>query len=229
MTHWHHPGRQRLLSSRFPSRNMAGALATSPVCRGLMNFCPPYQMDVEYFLSYFDPGTSQNPRGSQPVRWENLRALSLRCTTLHPSRSQVDFTNLLCLAARCIVSFPKLSHLELWNFGEQREPRFAYIFRCTIIHRRAGIGWHWFTTEHFCLTREIITAWGKATADRAPYGLWIKRGPFGMSDEEFHFPDPSVDRVVTHRHLVLRKLYLDPVTEKQLEAEAEVDLWWESQ
>ncbi|KAH7175333.1 hypothetical protein EDB81DRAFT_895846 [Dactylonectria macrodidyma] len=168
-------------------------------CHRFIEFVPPHGINMDTFLTRLvQHGKCESSK---------LQHLCLRAGPLLPSTYQYRVTVLLALAGEAAIFFPRLRILELWN----SDYGFAYLFRYAQDDFEATITWRCAGTE-FVLEPKVIDQWAKVASTRT---LAVNIVPFTEADG-----DGSVfQQMAIIRHLALRKLAFDPITEAQRIAE----------
>lgn len=113
-------------------------------------------------------------------------------------------TDVLVIAALAAMKLPRIRILEIWNSGHG----FGFLFRYTQDRNRAKITWRVIGSQ-FVLVPKVIRAWARV-ASRRP--LAIERIPFTEADGN----GTSFNHGSIYRHLALRRLAFDPITEAQI-------------
>lgn len=163
-------------------------MATS--CHRFRMLSPPHSICATRFLEQVVIG---GRRGES-----KLQHLSLRVERFHPCWQQERVTDFLCLAGRASKNMPLLQTLELWNCGRG----FAFIFRYTQDESRATITWRSVGGD-FHLAPEALNTWTEVAKLRT-LSLVVKRIPIRVEND---------GKFYVIRHLALRMLAFDPVTQ----------------
>ncbi|KAH7266178.1 hypothetical protein B0J15DRAFT_534266 [Fusarium solani] len=133
-----------------------------------------------------------------------LQHLTLRTQHLRPRGRQNFVTDFLIIAALAAMKLPRIRILEIWNSGH----RFGYLFRYAQDSHRATITWRVIGSQ-FVLMPKVVGAWTRV-ASRRPLAIeWIS-----FTDAN----GTSFNHISIHRHLALRRLAFDPITEAQIAA-----------
>ncbi|KAI8725362.1 hypothetical protein NCS52_00107200 [Fusarium sp. LHS14.1] len=186
----------RYASAPKKFEGLARIMATA--CHRFTEFSPPIMFECYKFLWQLAHGEKNKE--------SKLQHLTLRTCHLHSHERPKFVTNFLVIAARAVMKLPRIRILEIWNSG----PGFGFLFRCTQDSHRAIITWR-STESEFVLTPKTIRAWTRV-ASRRP--LAIESIPFTEADGNgMGFNVNSINR-----HLALRRLAIDPITEAQLVA-----------
>lgn len=169
-------------------------MATS--CHRFANFCPPLELSARAFLRQLIPEAKR--------RRSKLECLSLRANSLRPFTSQQFVTSLLTSAGRAASKLPRRRIIELWNSGEG----YGYLFRYAQEDCRATITWR-STGQDIGLASQVIQVWSKVAGART---LIVERSLF----TEDEVGSGGFKHQTILRHLALRRLVLDPISEAQL-------------
>ncbi|RSL77595.1 hypothetical protein CEP51_008944 [Fusarium floridanum] len=185
-------------SSSVPKifKGLTRLMATS--CHRFTELSPPLMFKSLMFLWQ----VAQGERNTE----SKLQHLTIRSTYLHPRGRQDIVTDLLVVAARAAMKMPQIRILEIWNSGHG----FGFLFRYTQDNHRATITWR-FVESQFVLMPKVVKAWNKVASERP---LAIERIPFTEADGD----GTSFNHTSIHRHLALRRLAFDPITEAQMTA-----------
>lgn len=172
-------------------------------------FCPPWQMDTTAFLRSII-GLVDSPT----VVESSLKRLSLRCPLSTPERSRREFESLIILAAEAALSLPKLEIFELWGICRAKEESRAYVFRYCYEDGRPRITWR-SSAEAMGAQRRIIAQWGEVAEKQSHSTLAYDVVPFEETAEKIF----KSRGTCIYRHLLLKDLVFDPITQKILENE----------
>lgn len=185
-------------SSSVPKifKGLTRLMATS--CHRFTELSPPLMFDCFKFLWQ----VAQGERNTE----SKLEHLALRSSHLHPRGRQDIITCVLVVAARAARKMPQIRILEIWNSGYG----FGFLFRYTQDSHRAKITWR-FVEYQFVLMPKVVKAWARVASKRP---LTIERIPFTEADGN----GTSFNHTPIHRHLALRRLAFDPITEAQMTA-----------
>lgn len=175
----------------------------------LEELCPPWQMDTASFLQSIIE--LSNP--STMVQ-SSLKRLSLRCSLSTPERSRREFEILILLAAKAALSLPQLETLELWGVCRDQEESRAYIFRYCYEDGRPRIVWR-SSAEAMGAQRQIIARWGEVAQQQSHPTLAYDVVPLKETSEKIY----KSRGTCIYRHLLLKNLVFDPITQKILENE----------
>lgn len=181
-------------SAAKQSEGLARLMATS--CHCFTEFSPPLVFDCFKFLWQL--------AHCKKNKESKLQHLTLRTQHLSPRGRQNFVTDFLAIAARAAMKLPRIRILEIWNSG----PGFGFLFCYTQDSHRATITWR-STESEFVLIPKIIRAW-TGVASRRP--LSIESIPFTEADGN----GTSFNVISINRHLALRRLAFDPITEAQI-------------
>lgn len=175
----------------------------------LEELCPPWQMDTASFLQSIiqlsDPSTMVG---------SSLKHLSLRCSLSIPERSRREFEFLILLAAKAALSLPQLKVFELWGVCRAQEESRAYIFRYCYEDGRPRIVWR-SSAEAMGAQRQIIAQWSEVAQQQSHSTLAYDVVPLKETSEKIF----DSRGTCIYRHLLLKELMFDPITQKILENE----------
>lgn len=175
----------------------------------LEDFCPPWQMDPASFLR------SIIALSDSPTMIESsLKRLSLRCSLSIPERSRREFESLIILAATAALSLPQLEIIELWGVCRAKEESRAYVFRYCYEDGRPRIVWR-SSAESMGAQRRIIAQWSEVAEKQSHSTLAYDVVPFKETAEKIY----ESRGTCIYRHLLLKDLVFDPITQKILENE----------
>ncbi|RSL51787.1 hypothetical protein CEP54_011246 [Fusarium duplospermum] len=177
-------------------KGLTRLMATS--CHRFIEFSPPLVFDCFIFLWQLAQGEKNEE--------SKLQHLTLKTRYLRPRVRQDIMTDFLVIAARAAMKMPQIRILEIWNSGHG----FGFLFRYTQDSHRATITWR-VVESQFVLMPRVIGAWAKVASTRP---LAIERIPFTEADGN----GTSFNHTSIHRHLALRRLAFDPITEAQMTA-----------
>lgn len=179
----------------------------------LEQFCPPWQMDTAAFLqSIIELRESPQVLG----RESSLKRLVLRCSLFNSDRSRHDFVSLVILAAKAALSLPQLKVMELWGTCLDEQESRAYIFRYSDEDGRAGIIWRSSEESMVAPARmKIIAKWSEVAQKHSHSTLAYNIVPFAETKAEIS----KSGGTCIYRHLLLRDLVFDPITQMLLENE----------
>lgn len=186
--------------------------ALARLCAGLTEFVAPSHLNMTRFFQFFD-ASIMNEKGEEPVRCENLQRVSFCTNCFEIDTTQKVFEDMLCLAARAALSFPSLQVIEIWRAGPGATGGRMDIFRYTLEHEQATITWRSSRPYKFKLAPRILEEWAKVASEYSHRPLRVDVVPFTETPAEI---DGSLGSCI-YRHLALRKLAVDPVTQAQLE------------
>ncbi|KAM0253624.1 hypothetical protein ACHAQJ_007199 [Trichoderma viride] len=156
----------------------------------LEQFCPPWQMDTTAFLRCV-----HILRESPKMLESSLKRIILRCLLSNSDRSRQDFESLVILAAKAALSLPQLEVIELWD-------------------GRASIVWR-SSEEAMVVQAQIIAKWSEVAQKHSHSTLVYNVVPFTETKAEISKSDGTCIR----RHLLLKDLMFDPITQIILENE----------
>ncbi|UKZ68382.1 uncharacterized protein TrAtP1_009421 [Trichoderma atroviride] len=214
-TQWEIPANER----RYGDRNLGTeisphALAYLPqemakLSQRLEALCPPWQMDTASFLrSIVELNVS-------PMMVESsLKRLSLRCALSTPERSRQEFETLIILAAKAALSLPQLKIIELWGICRAKEESCAYVFRYCYEDGRPRIVWR-SSGAAMGARKRIIAEWSEVAQKQSHSALAYDVIPFEESSMKIF----KSRGTCIYRHLLLKDLMFDPITQKILENE----------
>ncbi|UKZ75970.1 hypothetical protein TrVFT333_003666 [Trichoderma virens FT-333] len=175
----------------------------------LEQFCPPWQMDTAaFFRSIIEL------RESPTMLESSLKRVILRCALSSSDRSRRDFESLVILAAKAVLSLPRLEVMELWGTCLDEQDSRAYIFRYSYKDSRASIVWR-SCREKMVAQARIIAKWSEVAQKHSHSTLAYNVIPFMETQEEIF----KSDGTFIYRHLLLRDLVFDPITQIILENE----------
>lgn len=198
------------LDSEFPAHAqtcLPGEMAR--LSQRLERFCPPWQMDTAAFLlSIIELGeTSKMPESS-------LKHIVLRCLLPNLDESGQDFRSLVILAAKAALFLPQLEVIELWGTCIDEEESHAYIFRYIYEDGRGRIVWR--SSEGTMVAQKrIVAKWTEVAQKQSSSALEHKVILFVETGEDIYHSDGTF----IYRHLLLKDLLLDPITQIILENE----------
>ncbi|KAI8672806.1 hypothetical protein NCS56_00744900 [Fusarium sp. Ph1] len=175
-------------------QGLARLMATS--CHRFTEFSPPLMFDCLKFLRQLAHGEKNKE--------SKLQHLTLRTYRLRPRGRQNLVADFLVIAARAAMKLPRIRILEIWNSGHG----FGFLFRYTQDRHRATITWRVIGSQ-FILMPKVVRAW-TGVVSRRP--LAIERIPFTEADGN----GTGFNHISIHRHLALRRLAFDPITEAQI-------------
>jgi hypothetical protein len=176
----------------------------------LEQFCPPWQMDTASFLR------SIIEMDKLPTRFEStMKRLSLRCELSVSDRSRRDFEYLTTLAAKAALSLPQLEICELWGTCLSGDESCAYIFRYSYEGGRPRIVWR-SCGEAMGARMRIMAQWSKVAQRRSHSILEYYYAPFSESKAKVF----ASHGTFIYRHMLLKDLVFDPITQIILENEA---------
>lgn len=172
-------------------------------------FCPPWQMDTAAFLRSIIE-LNESPKMVE----SSLKHLILCCLLSRPDRSRRDFRSLIFLAAKAALSLPQLEIIELWGTSLGGEESRTYIFRYSYEDGRASIVWR-SSGETMRAQTQIIAKWSEVAQKHSHTTLAYNNVPFAETEAEI----PSSHGTCIYRHLLLKDLVFDPITQIILENE----------
>ncbi|KAL7949969.1 hypothetical protein V8C42DRAFT_361045, partial [Trichoderma barbatum] len=175
----------------------------------LEQLCPPWQMDTAAFLQ-----SIIEMRNSPKMPESSLKRIILRCSLSSSDRSRRDFESLVILAAKAALSLPQLEVIELWGTCLDEQESRAYIFRCSLEGSRARIVWR-SSEETMVAQARIITRWSEVSQKHSHSTLAYNFFPFAETKAEIF----KSDGTCIYRHLQLKDLVFDPITQIILENE----------
>ncbi|KAH6987797.1 hypothetical protein BKA56DRAFT_713874 [Ilyonectria sp. MPI-CAGE-AT-0026] len=164
-------------------------------CHRFAEFVPPYNINANRFLKRIVKHGRRE--GSK------LQHLSIHSNALYPSANPHRVMESLALAGRAAQFLPRLRTLEIWN----SDHKFGYLFRYTQDDFEAKITWRWAKTE-FALVPSVIDEWVKVASTRA---LAVETFPF--TEEDGNEDGLGFGNAAIIRHLALRRLAFDPISE----------------
>lgn len=175
----------------------------------LERFCPPWQMDTAAFLR-----SIIELRGSPKMLESSLKRIILRCSLPSSDRSRRDFKSLVILAAKAALLLPQLEVMELWGTCLDGQESCAYIFRYVYEDGRASIIWR--SSEETMVAQErIIAKWSEVAQKHLHSTLAYNSAPFTETKAEIS----KSEGTCIYRHLLLKDLVFDPITQIILENE----------
>lgn len=175
----------------------------------LEQFCPPWQMETAAFLQ-----TIIEARESPQMLESSLKRVVLRCSLPRSDRSRQDFESLVILAAKAALSLPQLKVMELWGICLDGQESRAYLFRYSDEDGRASIAWR--TSERTMVGQaRIIAKWSQVARKYSHSTLAYNVVPFAETKAEIS----KSDGTCIYRHLLLKDLVFDPITQIILENE----------
>ena len=175
----------------------------------LERFCPPWQMDTAAFLQFII-----ELRESPKMLESSLKRIILRCLLSSSDRSRQDFESLVILAAKAALSLPQLEVIELWGTCLDGQESRAYIFRYSYEDGRASIVWR-SSEETMVAQARIIAKWSEVAQKHLHSTLAYNIVPFAETKAEIS----KSDGTCIYRHLLLKDLVFDPITQIILENE----------
>ncbi|EGR48441.1 uncharacterized protein TRIREDRAFT_107866 [Trichoderma reesei QM6a] len=179
------------------------------VSQRLEQLCPPWQMDAGAFLQ------SIIELGESPETVESsLKRIILRCSLSSSQTSSMEFGSLVLLAAKTALSLPQLEVFELWGTYLDEHDSSAYIFRYMHEDRRASMVWRSFENTMTCQAR-IIPMWSEVAQKHSHSSLTYNAVPFTETKADLYKSEGSC----IYRHLLLKDLAFDPITQIILENE----------
>lgn len=215
-TQWELPRFERLYAhegggSEFSPRAQEYLpLEMAKLSQALEQLCPPWQMDTAAFLqSVIELGDSPDMPCSR------LKRITLHCSLPVPDSSRHYFASLVILAARAALSLPQMEVMELWGACVDRVQSSAYIFRYCYEGGRPTIVWR-SSGEAMVARPRIMASWGEVAEKYSGSTLACSIVPLPFTRTEvFKSRGTSI-----YRHLMLKELVFDPVTQKVLEKES---------
>ncbi|KAL7905134.1 hypothetical protein GGI35DRAFT_461882 [Trichoderma velutinum] len=177
--------------------------------QSLEQFCPPWQMNTAAFLQSL---IELNKPLEIPE--SSLKRITLRCSLPSSSRSRRDFESLVILAARAALSLPLLKVIELWGTCLDKEESRAYIFRYTYENCRANIVWR-SSAGGMTAQSRIIAKWNEVAHRHSHSTLTYDVVPLEENKAEIF----KSNGTCIYRHLLLKDLVFDPITQIILENE----------
>jgi hypothetical protein len=175
----------------------------------LEQFCPPLQMDTAAFLQ-----SIIELRDPHKIPESSLKRIILRCSLSSSDRSRQDFQSLAILAAKAALSLPQLEVIELWGTCLDGQESRAYIFRYSYEDDRASIVWR-SVEDTMVAQARIIAKWSEVALKHSHSTLAYKVVPFSETKAEIFRSDGTC----IYRHLLLKDLVFDPITQIILENE----------
>lgn len=175
----------------------------------LEQFCPPWQMDTAAFLR-----SIIELRKPPKMLESSLKRIILRCLLSCSDRSRQDFESLVILAAKAALSLPQLEVIELWGTCLDGQESRAYIFRYSCEDGRASIVWR-SSEETMVAQARIIAKWSEVAQKHSHSPLAYNVVPFAETNSEIS----KSDGTCIYRHLLLKDLAFDPITQIILENE----------
>jgi hypothetical protein len=175
----------------------------------LEQFSPQWQMDTAAFLQSI---TELN--GSPNLPESSLKRVILRCLLSSSDRARRDFESLVIRAAKAALSLPRLEVLELWGTCLDGEESCAYIFRYIYEGGRVSIVWMCCEDTKIPPAR-IIAKWSEVAEKHLHSTLAYNAISFTETKAEILRSEGTC----IYRHLMLRNLVLDPITQILLENE----------
>ncbi|KAL5083221.1 hypothetical protein Trisim1_001885 [Trichoderma cf. simile WF8] len=196
-------------ASKISSYAKALPWEMAKLSHNLEQFCPPWQMDTAAFLRSLIElsGCFEMPESS-------LKRIVLRCSLKNPFKARRDFESLVMLAAKAALSLPRLTVMELWGTCLDKDESRAYIFRYTYEDSRASIVWRSNVGTMTAQSR-IITKWNEV-AEKNTHSTLIYDA---VSLEETEADIFRSNGTCIYRHLLLKDLVFDPITQIILENE----------
>ncbi|KAK1238014.1 hypothetical protein MKX08_002593 [Trichoderma sp. CBMAI-0020] len=214
-TQWEIPKNElRYVSKDFGTDISPTALVYLPqemakLSQRLDELCPPWQMDTASFLQAIAE------LNHSPIMVQScLKRLSLRCALSTPERSRREFETLVILAAKAALSLPQLKVIELWGICRAREESCAYIFRYCYEDGRPRIVWR-SSVGAMGVRKRIINDWSEVAQKQSHSTLAYDLVPL----EETSVETFKSRGACIYRHLLLKDLMLDAITQKMLENE----------
>ncbi|KAL7796100.1 hypothetical protein V8C37DRAFT_414399 [Trichoderma ceciliae] len=175
----------------------------------LEQFCPPWQMDTAAFLR------SIIELGKSPKMLESsLKRIILLCLLSSADRSGQDLERLVILAAKAALSLPQLEVIELWGTCLDGQESRAYIFRYSYEDGLASIVWR-SSEETVVAQARIIAKWSEVAQKHLHSTLAYNVVPFVETKADIF----KSDGTCIYRHLLLKDLVFDPITQIILENE----------
>ncbi len=175
----------------------------------LEQFCPPWQMDAAAFLQ-----SIIELRESAMMLESSLKRIILRCSLPRSDRASHDFESLVIFAAKAALSLPQLEVIELWGVCLDGEDSCAYIFRYSHEDGRGSLVWR-SVEEATVLRARIIAKWSEVAQRCSHSTLTHKAVPITESKAEIY----KSEGICLYRHLLLKDLVFDPITQVILENE----------
>ncbi|CAM1509434.1 Fc.00g031730.m01.CDS01 [Cosmosporella sp. VM-42] len=179
------------------------------LARRLERFCPPWQMDTAAFLQFII-----ELRESPKMLESSLKRIILRCLLSSSDRSRQDFESLVIFAAKAALSLPQQEVIELWGTCLDGQESGAYIFRDSYEDGRASIVWR-SSEETIVAHSRIIAKWSEVAHKHLHSTLAYKVVPLAETKAEIS----KSDGTCIYRHLLLKDLLFDPITQIILENE----------
>lgn len=176
----------------------------------LEQFCPPWQMDTATFLQCVI-----ELRESPKIPESSLKRIILRCLLSSSDRSRQDFVSQVILAARAALSLPQLEVIEVWGTYVGEDESRAYIFRYSYEDGRASIVWR-SSGEAMVAEARIIAMWSEVAKKHSSSTLVYNVIPFVETKAEIF----NSNGTCIYRHLLLKDLVFDPITQIILENES---------
>jgi hypothetical protein len=144
----------------------------------------------------------------------SLQRIILRCLLPSSDRSRQDFEFLVILAAKAALSLLQLQVMELWGTCLDRQEGQAYMFRYSCKDGRASILWR--SCEETTVAQvRIMAKWNQVAEKHTHLTLADNVVPFTETKAEIS----KSNGTSIFRHLLLKGLVFDPITQIILENE----------
>ena len=179
-------------------------------CSHLTEFSPGPYVIAEVFLRKLDPRHNKDAPD-----WSRLERLCLHNRLFDPAMKSKYLSRVLVAAAKAAKHMPRLRVMEIWN----AKLDFGYLFRYTFDGSQATITWR--SVGPNILGHELhpnsnsMRRWREVVSKLSHRDISVEMDPFRESFKEIS----ESHGTFLHKHLMLRKLAFDPVSEEQLIAE----------